>query len=100
MFVSYASWPTLFSRSGGCPGGAGMRWWRRREPEPSCRPDYGPDGEVRFVWTVSDGRGIVHPHGEDGCPFDYDPELRVAAEEVAAESAGVPCPDCGMVHHP
>jgi hypothetical protein len=69
------------------------------QPPRTCRP-VAHGGEVQFVWTVADGRGIVHPHTLDGCPFDHDPELANAAEEVAEETAGVACPDCGQVHHP
>jgi hypothetical protein len=63
----------------------------------ACRPvGYPPD--VRYIWTLLDGRGIEHPHNPDGCPFDQDPELAAAAEEVAASTAGEPCPECGEVH--
>jgi hypothetical protein len=67
-------------------------------PKPGACQPIGLDPEVRFVWSLHDGRGIEHPHDEDGCPFDHDPELGAAAEEVAAETAGEPCPTCGGIH--
>lgn len=68
------------------------------EPERNaCRP-VGTLANTRYIWTLADGRGIEHPHDDDGCPFDHDPELAAAAEEVAAEMVGEPCPECGQVH--
>jgi len=57
------------------------------EPERNaCRPvNNGPTGETEYIFTVPDGRGILHDHGPD---FGR-------AEELLAGMGDCRCADCG-----
>jgi hypothetical protein len=68
----------------------------------ACRVVDSVDGGegVDYVWTLSDGRGLWHGHGEDGCPFEpggrWAGEAEQAAQEVMGEDPS--CHLCGEVH--
>jgi hypothetical protein len=79
-------------------------WWSRHEVEAQepesdvgC-PVSGPHDTVEFIWTLEDGRGILHPHDPDGCPFEPAGRWAGQAEAMMADLADEPCADCGEVH--
>jgi hypothetical protein len=70
-----------------------------KEPKPnSCRVVDGEGDSIEYIWTLADGRGILHDHAPDGCPFEPGGPYAGQAEELADGFAGEPCPACGQVH--
>ena len=71
------------------------------KPTPDfCRATDSPvdDGAINFVWTLRDGRGLIHPHDDTGCPFRVGGRWEGQAEQVAGSVAGETCSTCGRLH--